>query len=262
MFAGCTSINLDININHMPPAPPTKIKFEVIRGMVSDLYISQGEENFLFTNADKTAGGAAAVGLAVGGLAGAATGAIYNSGDAADKLDFFICRVGEEIVKGRFGKVSFADEDAVEVVGLREGSQFNAYAVIRPSDRVIWMYPHCTRGSKAYKKFSLMAIGLVSFVTPAFFFGLFELISDRPFIGITAWLAASASGAVICSIVLGFTAWRFMKFAHIADDIFEGLGFDNPSNVDLPKRLKPMIKGLTYQECWVYHPHARWVFKY
>ena len=236
----------------------------IIRGKVSDLHISLGEEDFVFTNADKSAGAGAAVGLAVGGLAGAATGAVYNSGDAADKLDFFICRVGEELVKGRFGKVSFSDGDTVEVVGLKDANQFNAYAVTRPSDRTIWMYPHCTRGSKAYKKFSIKWILILSFVVmPLFMTLIFSLIAKNH--GDTlSWqiFPMLIPGVLLASIIHAFVARRFMKFAHIADDIFESLGFDNPADVDLPKRLRPTIKGLTNQECWSYHPQAGWVFKY
>ena len=238
------------------------MKLEVIRGVVSDLHISQGEEDFVFTNADKSAGAGAAVGLAVGGLAGAATGAVYNSGDAADKLDFFVCRIGDENVKGRFGKVSFSDGDTVEAVGLMERGQFNAYAVTRPSDRTIWMYPHSTRGTQAYKRYSLKSIGLQSLLIPGILFALMDFFSSGPSMGLGFWLWLSISSGLLYAVILGVVARRFMKFAHIADDIFESLGFDNPADVDLPKLLRPTIKGLTNQECWNYHPQARWVFKY
>ena len=238
------------------------MNLEIIRGKVSDLHISQGEEDFVFTNANKAAGAGAAVGLAVGGLAGAATGAAMSSGDTADAVDFFICKVGEKNVKGQFGTVNFANGDNVEAVGAYSGDQFEVYALTRPADRTIWMYPHSGKGTQAYVRSSLMWIFIICWVIlPVVVFCMDFFFSSRP-APLEVWLIPIPIALLLCSSIFGFTAWRFMKFARISNDIFAALAFENPPSVDLSKRLRAASKDFSNEDRWNYHPHSRWVYKY
>ena len=237
-------------------------QFQIIRGIVSDLRVTKDGKNFVFTGTDKAAGGAAAIGLAVGGLAGAATGAAMSSGDTADAVDFFICKVGEKNVKGQFGTVNFANGDNVEAVGAYSGDQFEAYALTRPADRTIWMYPHSGKGTQAYVRSSLMWIFIICWlISPLTMFGIIFFSSGNLsplWVFMILWLLFGLIG----SAIFGFVAWRFMKFARISDAIFAALDFDDPPNVDLSKRLRAASRDFSNEERWNYHPHSRWVYKY
>ena len=156
-----------------------QVRFQKISGVVANLIITQDEQNFVQTRADQAASGTAAVGLAVGGLAGAATGALLSSSDAADTVDFFTCTVDGQPVWGRFGIVSFKEGECVEVVGENTRQGFEAYAITRPSDRTIWMYPHCSRGTKAHVRFSIASILLLSIVGALCMQLVFCLASDK-----------------------------------------------------------------------------------
>jgi hypothetical protein len=236
--------------------------FKLIRGEVSSLQVRQDKEDFVFTAIDKTAGGVAAAGLAIGALAGAATGALLSAEDTEERVDFFVCMVAGQRTCGRFGKVTFSDGDVVEVVGSPGEECFHAYAVVRPADRTVWMYPHCGRGTTAYKRYSTVAILLLSVLGPAFIFGLLDLVgSDNPF-DFAFWLESTAICALVSAAVLAFTSSRFTKFARLSNDIFTTLRFDKPDEVDLHKRLREASKSLPSSERVNYHPHARWVYKY
>jgi hypothetical protein len=54
-------------------------RIEAIRGVVSDLQVVDGKEDFVIGAALKNAGGIAAAGLAVAGLAGAASAGLQSS---------------------------------------------------------------------------------------------------------------------------------------------------------------------------------------
>ena len=178
------------------------------------------------------------MGLAVGGLAGAATGALLSSSDAADTVDFFTCTVDGQPVWGRFGMVSFKDGENVEVVGENTRQGFDAYAGTRPTDRTIWMYPHCSRGTKAYFWYSFKVVVFLSIFLPMLIFGVMGIISDKPFPELGAWLGLIATTGSGFSFVFAWVAWRFNKFARISDDIFAALDFETPTEVALPKRLR------------------------
>jgi hypothetical protein len=239
--------------------------FEVIRGLVTELQVRQDEEDFVFSGGDKVMGGVTAAGLALGGLAGAATGAALSTSDAAERVDFFVCMVGGRAVKGRFGKVSFADGDAVEVVGSVSKEVLDAFAVVRPGDRTVWMHPHCGRGSATYKAYCTRAISLASLFVPAVFvvplmtYGQIRIGNPIP---IWFWLLNFLLLALLVAAVLAFVASRFNKFARLSDDIFAALSFDNPCDVDLPKTLRKASKSFTSLEGMNFHPYARWVYKY
>ena len=238
------------------------MEFRKISGDVANLHVTQDEQDFFQAQATQAVGGAAAIGLAVEGLAGAATSAAISSGSMSERMDFFTCTIGSQNVWGRFGTTSFKDGDHVEAVGQDTPNGFEAYAITRPADRTIWMYPHCSRGSKAHLVYSILVTMGIGFLVPLFIFSLLEFMSERPFIGMPEWLIAPAVGGTVCTIALSFVAWRFIKFACIADKIFEALGFDTPKEVDLPKRLKSVSKGWRHPDSQNYHPCARWVFKY
>ena len=239
------------------------MRFTKISGVIANLHVIQDEENFVQTRADQAAGGAAAVGLAVGGLAGAATGALLSSSDAADTVDFFTCTVDGQPVWGRFGMVSFKDGESIEVVGENTRQGFEVYAATRPLDRTIWMYPHCSRGTKAHIRFSVIGVTLLSILGSLCMQLVFWLASDK-----------SAEGGGIFQIVMfitnmigfvlvaSFVATRFMKFAHLSNDIFAALGLEKPAEVDLPKRLRVARKSFSHEDHLRYSPHVRWVFKY
>ena len=238
------------------------MRLNKISGVIANLHVTQDEQNFVQTRADQAAGGAAAVGLAVGGLAGAATGALLSSSDAADTVDFFTCTVDGQPVWGRFGIVSFKDGDSVEVVGENTRQGFEAYAITRPSDRTIWMYPHCSRGTKAHVRFSVVGIFLISIFGALCMQLVYGLILDGPSEGWGGLLVAFLTSAIGTALVASFVATRFVKFAHLSDDIFVALGFEKPAEVDLPKRLGVARKSFGHEDHLRYSPHVRWVYKY
>jgi hypothetical protein len=233
-----------------------------IAGTVADLKTSAISENFVFGSQDRAAGSAAAVGLAAGGLAGAATGAAISSGDAADKVTAFECTVNGQIVRGRFGEVTFADGDQIEAVGTAFGGELNALAVARPADRTIWMHPHCSRGTAAYRRLCMRWIPTTSIAAPALMFTVATFFSDTEFPPWWFQLASIGAGGLFIGVVFSLVAYRFLSFAKLSDQIFASLQFDDPASVDLPKRLSGASRDLSPEDRQRYHPWKRWVYKY
>ena len=241
-----------------------KSRFSLARitGVIADLQTSATSEDFVFGAGDRATGSVAAVGLAAAGLAGAATGAAMSSGDAADKVTAFVCNVGAQRVTGRFGEVTFANGDEVEVVGSIHLERLSALAVRRPSDRTIWMHPHCSRGTRAYLKYCWRWIPAISFLTPALFFSAMTLISGGEDLGPWFFLTMILAGATMVAVLLLLLARKFFAFAKLSDQIFSGLGFESPESVDLPKRLSLASRDLSPEDRKQFHPWKRWVYKY
>lgn len=240
--------------------------FEVVRGVVSELQVWRSDEDFVFSDVEKKAGGAGALALAADGMAGAATGSLLSSSDTAEKVFLFVCKVGDQIVKGRFGEVTFANGNEVEVAGERRGNHMNAVAMLRPADRTIWMHPHCGRGATAYWRFVKRMTAIASMgAATAFTLTAFLLAGDgdgRTSFPLWFWPVNWAGLAFILAMVALFVARKFASFANLSSTIFSALGFKDPANVDLPKNQKLALKAATNEVLLTYHPHARWVYKY
>jgi hypothetical protein len=150
-------------------------------------------------------------------------------------------------VRGWVWRSPFRQGDYVEVVGKPNGDLIELFAIARPSDRVIALYPHCSRGRVAHIKNAAKwwAIGSCGFLGAVF---------------LSEWSMASSSArfftkeqlapvAIIYPCVAAFFALmtasmtnKWMPFARLAEDAFHTLGWTNPSSVDLVKSSKAQRK--------------------
>lgn len=218
-------------------------RFVVLRGNIADLAVSSGEEDFVQTETDKAIGTGVAVTLAMSGLAGAATGAMLAVSGSADSVQFFTCTLNGQCIAGRFSKVWFENGDAVEIVGepQRDGS-FAAYAVRCAKYKTLWMFPHCSRGTRAHWVYALKMIPVVTAtvtVWGAIFLGLFEFLSDEKspanFLWFMFWLIAVNAFLVGLYFPLKIgRKWR--PFVTIAEQVFIALGYESPARVDMEKQ--------------------------
>jgi hypothetical protein len=133
----------------------------IIQGKITNLQISAGAEDFIQNMRNQNIG------------AVTATGAMLASGDASDSVEFFIFTLDNKNIAGRFSKVFFKNEDGVEAACEEQGDgTYLAYAVRRPADHTLWMYPHCSRGKTAHWIYAwrMVLILFVTFFTMWFIF--------------------------------------------------------------------------------------------
>lgn len=98
--------------------------------------------------------------------AGSQVGMASDEQETADYLNsvqYFRCKLGELTVHGIFCRAFFRNGDKVEVVvePLEDGSYY-AYALRRPIDHRLWLYPWAMKGTKASNKASLKFAGSIS----------------------------------------------------------------------------------------------------
>jgi hypothetical protein len=239
---------------------------KIIRGNIQNLEVHAGEEDFIRSEAQRTVGASAAIGLAAAGLAGPAVGASIAA-TGRDSVEFFSCTVNGERIAGRFSKVTFNDGDEVEVVAESGGEGVaSAVAVRRPADRKLWMFPHCSRGRRAHRSFALrmfiwLSGGLMVFYCG--FFGIVEWRSSEPSSTDMLLFFALLFGS-IAVVMAGYFAIRFARtwryFADKAETIFSALGYPDPARVDLGQDNKRACKALGQK--WPYSAGGAWIYHY
>ncbi|SAK88079.1 hypothetical protein AWB75_06019 [Caballeronia catudaia] len=135
----------------------------------------------------------------------------------------------------------FKDGDEVEVVAERGATEWQAFGVRRINDGIVALHPHCSRGRYAhYKKsaklfFKVMAIFFTAFYAMGLVVCLFQSLTWSEWKGL---LPIFLGGTLISMGIYGVIAYRiaskFMGFVRLAEGIFEGFGWKDVRNIDLP----------------------------
>lgn len=126
----------------------------VLRGTVSNFSKERATGDFLLSDADRSTAGLTAVAAALAGSGGAiGLASLAGTKEEADKVAF---ELDGKKVMGWLMWSPFKNGDEVEVAAelMRDGT-YRAFAVLKPNDRTIALYPHCSRGRIAHYKNSI-----------------------------------------------------------------------------------------------------------
>ncbi|MFG6808892.1 putative type VI secretion system effector [Burkholderia pseudomallei] len=121
----------------------------ILRGVLENLRKERAAGDFLLNDSDRSAAGLTAVASALAGSGGAVgLASLAGVKEEADRVQF---EIDGKKITGWLMWFPFQDGDEIEVVAepLRDGT-YRTFAVLRPSDRTISLYPHCSRGRWAF----------------------------------------------------------------------------------------------------------------
>ncbi len=236
-----------------------------MRGNLRGLQIADSEENLVSPGGTQVPIDAAVLGLSAAGLGGAATDALHASSGGNDDVQTFVGVVDGKRIAGKFSKVWFADGDFLECAGeLQDDGSYAVLAVRRPSDQTLWMFPHCSRGSKKHWRFA-RKMGVIS----AFLLTLFLLVMLMFYYGFALWNNEDAYDGVVIFTIMGVVlsaygtmriATKWKPFIAISESVFEAFGYPDPTEVDMEQQDTAFRKKLapgTMQP-----RYAPWVYRY
>jgi hypothetical protein len=193
--------------------------------------------------------------LALGNTTEAASQVGMASGqqEAADYLNsvqYFRCKLGEFTVHGIFCRAFFRNGDKVEVVvePLDDGSYY-AYALRRPIDHRLWLYPWAMKGTKASNKASLKFAGSISLGTYilniiciAICISFANLRNGNElFYFIIACIGAFIIDGLIFLILFYSDKGMLGGGSKDADKIFATLGYPKPKTVNMEQEYIEMF---------------------
>lgn len=132
----------------------------------------------------------------------------------------------------------------MELVAERAEEGWIAYGARREADALVAVYPHCFEGRWAHYVSTFRFWGIV--VGAIFLFMMFMDAVFSMFKGtfsvenqLSAYVFYITQALPIVVLVFGFLAWRGGRktegFAKVAETIFSGFGWENPSRINLRK---------------------------
>jgi hypothetical protein len=231
---------------------------EVIHGKLENYSKVRLTENFIFTETERdTVDGVAPLASLVG-MPGQAASTESSSRDIAEDADRVKFTLDGKPVWGWLWFSPFNEGDDVSAVVEKVNGKYVAYAVLRPRDRLIALYPHCSRGKLAHWRAvfrellkwgtALLILMLVVFaVLGAFTADSFaDWLDDmRQTLKISLYVCVPL--LLVTTVILGF---KLMKFVRMAETIFSELGWPAVSRIDLIARSKarPLDSSISFLE--------------
>ena len=236
-------------------------QMQLLRGRIGNLRKSRCSQDFFFTDADRTKMGATAIAAGVVGLGGVAVGLSGMAMDTTEEADLIEFELDGKPVKAWVWWSVFSEGDEVEVVAERWGETWQAFGVRRLSDRIVALHPHCSRGRFAHYRASFKWGGVffaAAMITAYFIIACFAVFKGG--VPIENLIITCALGTLVSALGYGFITYRvarkMMGFVRLAEGIFEGFGWKDVKNIDLPAITKkgkkpgePGALGILYFRC-------------
>lgn len=212
---------------------------QLLRGRISNFRKTRRSQDFFFTDADRAKMSATAIAAGLAGLGGIAVGLSGVAMDTTEEADLLEFDLDGTLIKAWVWQSVFADGDEVEVVAERWGDTWQAYGIRRLNDKIVALHPHCSRGRNAHYKATFrwwLKVGLSGL---AFVYVLTVVMAVLK--SVTNWpgiLLMCIWGGLAVMAILGFIAFRIsrklMGFVSLAEGVFQGFGWKDVKNIDLP----------------------------
>ena len=219
---------------------------QVLRGKIASYKRKRGRAEFVFDDSDRAGLGVIAIGAGLAGLSGQAISTVNATASTDEEADFLEFDVNGQPVKGWVWRSPFKEGDEVEVVCEQKDGFWEVVSVARPADRIIALYPHCSRGQRSHwnNAWTWWFKGTWVF-----------LLASVVFLELSLWLIGGESaffgkGGLYFSIffpafffpVFALMTWslarKWMPFVRLSEKVFTALGWENPGKVDLVKSSK------------------------
>ncbi|MFQ1055858.1 putative type VI secretion system effector [Gilliamella apicola] len=215
--------------------------FQIIKGKISDLKVI---DTSLAVFGSGALNGLPAISQALMGDNLAAASQVATSNRYEDESDFlnsvqyFTCKIGNLEVRGIFCRAFFRNGDQVEVVvePCDEDGYF-AYALRRPIDHRLWLYPWAMKGSKANSQAALKSVGL--FILSIYLCNLVLIIVASNNLDDFVFGVSIITPLYILFFLIGYFWYKKLLGggSKEADKIFATLGYPDPKTVDMEKEF-------------------------
>jgi len=204
-----------------------------LTGRIRNYRCTLATASFVFTGTDQQKMGVVAIAATLVGMGPQAASVAGYASDMEELAEYVEFYLDDLPVKGWVWRSPFKEGDLVEVAADWLGDHYEAYGILRPEDRMIALYPHCSRAKRQHlrKVIKWWALWNVAWygatIAMIVMMGGARVLSHESFF----WV----NGPLALFWVLMFISIsnRFMPFANLAEKVFRILGLPNPRDIDL-----------------------------
>ena len=234
----------------------------LLSGLVSDLVITKGSRNMLFTQNERNLLGLGAVAAASVGEGLSSTTFAGASEGATVEMEFFSCKVNSEVISGDFYKVGFRDGQYIDFAIDSYGEKI-ALGAHDPLRRIVWTLPYRAKGHIAQKHSNIYWSLIISLCATVLLFcaDYFSGDSNSPFR--MKFAVQQAWVAFFMTLILCYLVCRkFYRDLSQATEIFKAFGFLDPAKVNLSKNERKAEKEYASAMSQPVVEYTPWRFRY
>jgi hypothetical protein len=207
-----------------------------ISGKIENYRCTRGRASFVFTENDRTKLGVIAVAASLAGLGGQAISTASYVTDNEEDADYVEFDLNGSPVKGWVWRSPFKDGDEVEAAAEWRNDHYEVAGISLPKDRLIALYPHCSRGKKCHIKNSIKWWFLG--VTVWLFFGILLLplvFGTKDFFSsvLHGYQYVALGSYIFFGLMTISLSRKWMPFVTVAEKVFSTLEITDPGNIDL-----------------------------
>ncbi|PKO85162.1 MAG: hypothetical protein CVU18_21555 [Betaproteobacteria bacterium HGW-Betaproteobacteria-12] len=234
---------------------------QILKGRITNYKRKREEASFVFTDDDREGLGAIAIAASLAGLSGQAISTTSAAASAEEEADYLEFEIDGKPVKGWVWRSPFKESDEVEVAAEWRGEHYELGAIARPTDRIVAMYPHCSRGSGSHWrnawKWWMFGTAILLLVGGGLIEVYMQAVHSRTVFfsrrGLDSLLFLVAFFFPVFALMTWSLARKWMPFVRLSEKVFRAFGWDNPASVDLVKRSKEGKMGDEKPEYGVFY---------
>lgn len=161
-----------------------------------------------------------------------------NSGDTDEFANYLEFDLNGASVKGWVWHSPFREGDVVDVAAERRGDYYEAYGIVRPVDRTIALYPHCSRSKGRHIKNAVKWWAICSVIFYLFTQGVAAYIGGWKFVTHPSMIWISGLSTLFFVPMFFSLSRQFMPFVRLSEKVFVVLGLPNAKDIDLVQSSK------------------------
>jgi len=230
------------------PAENDEKQFEKLSGRIKNYKVSRETASFFFTQNDQRNLSIFAVASAAAGLAGQAAILANYSASMEEEADQVQFELSGHWISGWLWRSPFKEGDEVEVAVQSNGDHYQLLGMISKEERLIALYPHCSRGKRSHIKNAMKWSAIILLLC---FVALSLITVDWKAGEVWFWndflSSSTAKFVYICFflsplLISTYLVWKWMPFVRLAEAVFRTLELPNPSQIDLVKSSKKLTR--------------------
>ncbi|WP_288407041.1 putative type VI secretion system effector [uncultured Herbaspirillum sp.] len=223
---------------------PNSNELQKLTGQIQNFRKSRETANFFFTARDQSNMRLGAILSALIGDSGQAA-TLSNYASSIEGIgDYVQLELDGRALGGWLWGSPFKDGDYVEAAVRQQGNYYELFALYKPEERTIALYPHCIRGTRAFLRIALkrtlfVNLILLTTVSLLILFGFNQpLTYGMEFFSSKEGMLGLLAGVLISTGCCLTMTWKWLPFAKLAEKIFRALDFPQPAEVNLSESTK------------------------
>ena len=209
-----------------------------LQGKIKQYKCTRASASFVYSEGDQKKMGVVAIAAAFAGMGGQAASAAASASAVEEEADFIEFMVNGDSAQGWVWRSPFKEGDIVDVAAEWQDDHYEAYGIARPTDKIIALYPHCSRSRGRHIKNTIKWW----VVWNTLFFGAYAVlllyIGGLDLLFLPQNYLISGSLAAVFVLMFISLSRQFMPFVRLSEKIFVTLDLPGARDIDLVRSSK------------------------